>query len=322
MSAALEHVSVRALAPLDRARALWLRAFGRWMSRLLRVRSERVALQAGILASTSLALALYAPLWLLTLGPLVLGVPHLVSDVRYLVVRQGLVQRRLWCAVVAPCLIGASLAPGRGWGIAAVACSALLARGAYLRRMLAAVSCFVVWRWAQASGPKADVIFAHAHNLVAIGCWAAWARGTRLQLAPALAVCCLGSWLVLSGVTDDLIFRHFALSAGRFAIDAGSLVVGLAPTDDPLWAWRWTICFAFMQSVHYGVWLRSLPDEDRARPGLRTLQSSYRALARDVGPWLVAAAVLMVPALWASPLANAASSLGRAPCRERVSAFV
>lgn len=308
VTAALDSVAQRALAPVDRLRALWLHLLGRCARRLIRVRTERVGWQAALLSVASLTLALTTPLLLLTWGPLILGVPHLVSDVRYLVVRQGLAQRRLLCASVACCLLGANLAPSRGYGIAAIACAGLLARGSRTRRALAAAGCLCAWLWTRGLGGRADVIFAHAHNLVAVLCWALWARGRRTQLVPALGICCLGCWLVLSGATDPILFHSHALDGGRFTIDARRLASELAPVSEPLPALRWTICFAFLQSVHYGVWLRSLPDEDRDRPGLRSFVSSYGALRRDVGPWLLVAALLLVCSLCIAASLNTAAA--------------
>lgn len=40
------------------------------------------------------------PLWMLAVGPIVLGVPHVVSDVRYLVAKPGYHRRAEWCVVV------------------------------------------------------------------------------------------------------------------------------------------------------------------------------------------------------------------------------
>src|SRR5437870_611666 len=51
----------------------------------------------------SLVATLLAPLWLLALGPVLLGVPHLMADVRYLILRRGLHHRReLWLPVGIP----------------------------------------------------------------------------------------------------------------------------------------------------------------------------------------------------------------------------
>lgn len=52
------------------------------------------------------ALTLGVPFWLLALGPIVWGVPHVVADIRYLIIRPGLHRRKvLWFAVGIPLLV-------------------------------------------------------------------------------------------------------------------------------------------------------------------------------------------------------------------------
>src|SRR5207342_1597240 len=58
-------------------------------------------------------------------------------------------------------------------------------------------------------------------------------------------------------------------------------------------ALRFTGFFAFAQAVHYGVWLKLLPEEDRARRGVRSFRASYRALTRDLGHVLPVAALVL-----------------------------
>jgi hypothetical protein len=254
---------------------------------MLRDRQQRIALTAALSTAASLVLAIRMPLVLLTLAPLALGVPHLVSDLRYLVVRQGLHQRRTTCLAVSCCLLGCVFAPGLGWGIGAVAVAVLAARSAFGLRLLAAMGCAAAWFAARAVGPRADALFAHAHNLVALGFWIAWARGNRREVLPGLGVFIAGVALLFSGAFEPLLVRTHALVPGRYALDAFEFAATLSPVRDPIWALRWAIVFAFAQAVHYGVWLRSVPEEDRARPGLRSFSSSYRALVADLGPGLI-----------------------------------
>ena len=54
---------------------------------------------------------------------------------------------------------------------------------------------------------------------------------------------------------------------------------------------RLVLAFAFAQGVHYGVWLRLVPDEDRARETSRTVRRTFRELLDDCG-WLVGAAAI------------------------------
>jgi hypothetical protein len=54
--------------------------------------------------------------------------------------------------------------------------------------------------------------------------------------------------------------------------------------------------------VHYGIWLRLVPEEDRPRPAPRSFRSSLRALLADFGPIPMALALLgcLALAVWAS----------------------
>jgi hypothetical protein len=57
----------------------------------------------------------------------------------------------------------------------------------------------------------------------------------------------------------------------------------LTLTRDPVWALRALAFFAFAQSLHYAVWLKLVPEEDRARRGVRSFVASHRALVDDLG---------------------------------------
>ncbi|MEY4582894.1 MAG: hypothetical protein RL701_7597, partial [Pseudomonadota bacterium] len=87
------------------------------------------------------------------------------------------------------------------------------------------------------------------------------------------------------------------LAPRRFELDANTLVDALSPVSDPRLGLRWMMAFAFGQSVHYGIWLRSIPDEDRARPGMRSFVSSYRALVADLGRAPIWCALLVMAVL-------------------------
>src|SRR6185312_15654955 len=52
-------------------------------------RSVRIPALLTVHALAALVLAVLAPSFLLTIGPLVFGVPHLVSDVRHLLIRRA-----------------------------------------------------------------------------------------------------------------------------------------------------------------------------------------------------------------------------------------
>ncbi len=59
----------------------------------------------------------------------------------------------------------------------------------------------------------------------------------------------------------------------------GQLAPGLA---EP-WALRLVLLFAFAQAVHYGIWLRLIPEEDRPQPSPRTYAASFRPSSATSG---------------------------------------
>ena len=82
----------RALQPLDELRGLVLRGLAvNWpLARAIAARrSVRVSVLLSLHASAALVVAVLAPSFLLAIGPLALGVPHLAADVRHLLIRRA-----------------------------------------------------------------------------------------------------------------------------------------------------------------------------------------------------------------------------------------
>jgi hypothetical protein len=272
---------------LDGVRASALRAFGRSGQSLLRNRGARVAAYGAFGVGLAFTLTAVAPIALLAIGPLVLGVPHLLSDVRYLVARPGLHRRPgFWTWIAAP-LLATLVYPGAATAMAAVAGAAVLARGNVFRRGLVHALAALLAIASIASGHAADVVLAHAHNLVAIGLWVTWRR-ERLgpRWIPLIAFGALSCWL-LCGALDAGPWS----GADGYGLTRAELLRTLAP---PAWKAagdRFVLFFAFAQSVHYVIWLRLLPEDARPRPGIRSFAASARALASDVGRMLPLAAI-------------------------------
>src|SRR6478735_2828061 len=78
--------------PLDRARALFFKSAleVQVLRDVLLTKRRRIPALLALHASIALVLSVLAPTLLLIAGPLLLGVPHLLSDVRYLVLRPAL----------------------------------------------------------------------------------------------------------------------------------------------------------------------------------------------------------------------------------------
>ena len=280
----LQATAERALKPLDRARWYTLRGLGPIARPFIVSRDLRVGVGGALMILTSLALTVVAPMWLLALGPITLGVAHVLSDVRYLVVKPGHHKRRaLWIAAGVPLL---AVCAGGGVLAGLIGCAAvvLVARGP-LRRKLAAWAVLGALLWGAARlGWVADLIFAHAHNAIAILLWWLWRdRDSAWHWLPLLAFLG-GSALLAGGTFEALMISSGALFWSPEGLDLSyhlrSLARGVSAAP---WDLRLVVLFAFAQAVHYTIWLRLVPDEDRPQPTPRTFTSSYRALRDEFG---------------------------------------
>ena len=276
------------LAPADLLRRGLLRRLPR---RLLTDRELRVGLGGVFGVLSAFALAGLVPLWTLSLGPLLLGVPHIVADVRYLIVRPGIHERWL--------LFGALLVPiaiygmtGRGVaGLAAGVFGVLACEGALGRRLLAMAAALGLMAAAYRYGLLADLASIHLHNAVAVGLWWAW-RPRKGWLAAAVPLgAALGVALILGGALDG----PPVLSGPATAWSLDLMAWSVAGDVSPVWAMRWLMVYAFGQGLHYALWLRLVPEDDRARATPRSFRSSWVALVGDLGlPFLGLMAALFL----------------------------
>jgi hypothetical protein len=246
--------------------------------------------------AVALGLTLVAPFWLLALGPLSVGVLHLLSDVRYLVVRPGYHRRpELLLAVGIPLALATTV--GSALAIcAAVMGAALMARGPLGRRLgLVAALTPIAWLSAGSSWVFA-LVLAHLHNVVAVGIWWRWRRRTgKAHWAPLLVIVAAATWLMLGPLPQTATLE--ASSLARLARIPG---LRAAPGWDP--AGRLLLLFAFMQAVHYTIWIHLLPDEARPRRTTRSFTASWRALTADFGrlPLFMTLALIVGLAGWAT----------------------
>lgn len=286
------------LAPLDAGRSWLLRIVGPVAAPLFADREARVGVSAAFAVASAFVLTCAAPMWLLAFGPVVLGVPHLVADMRYLVVRTGLHRRSgVWLAiglsVVMPFLCG------HAWGgLLAPLGAGIAARAAMGKKALVVGVWGVLCLWARRCPHLADLAFAHGHNLLAVGIFWMWAARRRRHHWPAVAAFLGGLALLASGSLDRVSPVIGACPSSRGPLDLCALVQQLSPVTGGPWPLRLVLAFAFAQSVHYAVWVRLIPDEDRPRPGLRSFASSFRALELDLGrPFVVVACIGMAAVL-------------------------
>lgn len=266
----------------------------------------------------ALLLAAVAPLWLLLLGPLLLGVPHVAGDLRYLVLEPRLPWRRGGLLAVLA-LLGLMTAHrgalALGWqpsrviglpalerelalGGACVLAASLFgaaARGGrrLLGGALALGLCAALLAWPH----RAFVVFAHAHNVVGVLIWLILARAGGHGRGRWLLV---GLWLgghalLLSGALDGVSAAADAHWAPASGLDFAAMEEQLAPGLEFPHASRWVQSFAFGQSVHYLAWTRLLPQQCDPRAAPSTFRADVhtaRRVFRDGG--LAALALLGV----------------------------
>jgi len=293
-----------AIVALDRVRRAGLRT----LAPVLRVpfvrptvvdRGARVPALLTAHASAAFVVALLAPSLSLVLAPLALGVPHVAADVRHLVTRRGLPRAAVIAlgvaalALLALRVLAETHAAGEAQVIRAehALASACLLAGALMGARAGG------WRWtawaslaaALAVGTLAlraprelRVGLVQAHNVVAIGIWLLlFRRGGRRSLIP-VAVILLGASLLGSGALLGVTLRYGALSV--LGLHLGAAADLIAPGAGDARGLALTTMFAFLQAVHYAIWLMAIPQDDGRPRGRPSVQMTWRALARDLSP--------------------------------------
>jgi len=292
----LDALPIRLLSPLDGARSALFRALGPSVGVWAARRDLRVAAIGLFAMTTALFGAAFVPVWMLAFGPIVLGVPHILADLRYLVAKPGFHKRGLGALGIAALLAGSALTGMLAPGIGAVLLTAFVARGSLARKAIVVVLGLVWLSVTLQYRGWSEFAFAHAHNLIAVLLFWSWRdRGSSLHRIPLVFFGAVVAMFALG------MFDESALAAPVFGATMPMFVRDLGANLSGPWGLRLVLIYAFAQSVHYGVWLRLVPEEDRERPAPRGFASSYKALVRDVGRPLLALALVSLVALiaWA-----------------------
>lgn len=310
----------RFAAPLDEARRATLGTAlrNRMLRSLFSSRDRRLAWILGAHACVAWLLTILFPAPLLVVLPLVLGVPHVLADVRYLVVRRFERRFRLLLLLGSAALVvvnALSLLGARfdvagaevTLGTALVAVTGLtalrsasgdasIARAARGAIVLGAV--VVLGSMALREPRKALVMLIHGHNLIAIVAWLWLFRRRARDVLLPLAMVAIGAATLASGaaVTATLhlgVWRAFGtnlLAAADWLAPGvpGALGVGLASS------------FVFLQSVHYFVWLVLVPADAGSGNGSASFKRRFRDFSRDLGVPVAVASVAIGALVFAS----------------------
>ncbi|MBX7099701.1 MAG: hypothetical protein K1X89_18435 [Myxococcaceae bacterium] len=274
--------------PFDAVRSAGLRALGPRAAFLWRDRERRVALLGAAQLTLAAAATLLAPVWLLTWSPLVLGVPHLLADVRYLVLQPGLHRARRVRWVGGSLLAVAAVLPGVPAAAALALALAWCTRAALSWKLAVTAACGAAAALAFRYELASQLALVHGHNLVALWLW--WRlrpRGLRSAVVPLTALLGLAVVVALA----PLVPAWGLASVGSTSLDA--LATQYAPDLAPALAQRVLLAFCFLQAVHYAAWLRLIPEDARERAAPRPFRASLAALLADV-PAPALAAVLLI----------------------------
>jgi hypothetical protein len=302
----------RLATPFDAARRAVLVAALRNQSvrALFSSRDRRVAAILGAHACAALTFTVLFPAPLLVLLPLVLGVPHVVADLRYLVLRRT-ARFQVRAPVLAGCagflgmnafaLLGARFDVARveiGLGAFVVAAAGIAALGqvegpserAQRARAAFVLAGVVLLGSVALKAPRIGlVVLLHAHNWVALVVWLWLFRNRSRAVLPSLALIVGSAGLLASGILTarTLQFGMWKAFGTNLLVAAdwlapgvpGALGVGLASS------------FIFLQSVHYLTWLVLIPMDGSTRSGSASFRRSFRGLVADLGaPGAAAAA--------------------------------
>jgi hypothetical protein len=309
-----------ALRPLDIARRRFLVVAARtpWSKAVLSRTEPRVLALASASIVVAFALTSWVPGVLFVLGPAILGVPHLASDMRYLVVRQG--HPRSWLFIVAfgsVALIGlrlfelararsAPFAPvevalGGSWILAGALMGAWRARdaGRWWRGALAAVVIGAATSWAVLHAPLARGLLAFGHNLVAVAIWVVLFRRRKIEAIVPILLLSVGlGWLVASAA------RGSGAPAGPWLARLLEETRVAAPGLGERATVGLALGYVFLQAVHYSVWLTWIPQQAVGRNATLTFAMSARSLERDFGRAGIVAIIAMSVAVVACSLVS------------------
>ncbi len=284
---------------IDSVRSRLYRTLRPWLAPLYADRARRVVWLGLFSISISFALTLVGPLWLLALGPVLLGVPHLVADARYLVVLPRLHERGPLVALAALPLLATGFGAPAAISLLSLVPAVLLARASLPRKAVgllvwaALTTVAVVWE------TPFLLAFLHLHNVIALGWW--WALRPRTKqafLVPAAVLA--GTVFILAGGAEPIVAALGGFQAPGSAATFTEFIESTAPGLSPSWAMRLVLSFAFLQSVHYAMWLRLVPEDARSRPAPRPFRATWAALVRDFGLPLLAVffGLTLFIALW------------------------
>ncbi len=273
-------------------------------------------------------LAVYFPLWILALGPILMGVPHLISGIRYqnylltagksapgtfrpLIIGLGSIWTIVAIVRLSSDFFGlpikieffrSDLFEGAAGALTIIALAFIYKQKAHTA--VAGLLCYapvllLLWR-----APMLTVgALMLAHNAIAFLYWIAACEGRRdKRAAISAALIFLGIHvLVLSGAVDFLFaanLRAESLSWAGTSIESFGEYIVPWSHHSALFD-RCVTLLALGQPLHYFIWMKAVPEQYTPHPVPTTFRKSWNFLKRDLSPALAisACALAAVPAV-------------------------
>ena len=260
---------------LDRPRRDLLLLCSPFIAPFIKNRALRVHCSAIIFLAIAFAITIGLPCWQLALGPIILGIPHIIGDVRYLVLQEELHKNSVFWMLVAAPLLAFLYFQQSGFGAMAIVGATLLHKPnrSALPIVGAAIGLMVV-------AFIYDRIFLysllHLHNVIAIAIWWRWRKNRKAWEYTSLVLCAAFCIVILVGFRLNTAFHPTQLPMEYFT----RTLVPFASGD---WAIRLVLLYAFLQSFHYFIWVRLIPEDNRKQQTPQSFRKSLSTLQENFG---------------------------------------
>ena len=283
MKDSLDRSAYQALHVLDRARRSTLWALSPWIRSFILSRERRVCLTACLGITLAFSFSTTLPLWQLLLGPIILGIPHVIGDIRYLLIKGQLHRERLVLLAVGLPLTIYMVTGDTFFATLSIFLMSIKTTRTGAEAKLVQLSSLALLLSSIYFERYFLFIFLHAHNLIGIAFWWLWRRKKYpWEYTPLIMLTLFSALIIYLSPSNDFALRYFPGEMNFYYYS--DILAGALPER---WERSAVLLFAFLQSVHYLVWIRLIPEEARRQPTPRGFRSSYRALREDFGLWLL-----------------------------------
>ncbi len=264
--------------------------------------ANRKILATTLLSAASAATVLFAPLWILLLSPIILGVPHVAADIRYLVLDPPGGRQRELLLVLVPVLLllicgvaavfgverrlGVEIALGMGAiGLALIQTAPQRGEEGEGARLLLLAVLLVVTAFLLKHQRETQLVLMHLHNYIAMAIWFTLFQGTGSRREGQTILLVLLCSLIVVGV-GGLVQPELAAALGSPAgFGPREAAAVILPGLSLPFAGAVIRLYAFSQLTHYIVWLFLVPSAGNRR----TLTEDFGLIGTTVLALLIAA---------------------------------